>query len=72
MNCYDLPDHPVIQSMERTGYPDGKEPCFPRCPVCGNACETIYKTNGYEIIGCDLCLRPVDAWACSECFQREE
>ena len=23
---YDLPDHPVIQNMERTGYPDGKEP----------------------------------------------
>ena len=21
---YDLPDHPVIQNMERTGYPDGR------------------------------------------------
>ena len=53
---FDMPEHPVLQNMERTGYPDGKEPRYPRCPVCGAACETIYKTKGYEIIGCDLCL----------------
>lgn len=34
---YDLPDHPVIQNMERTGYPDGKEPIFPICPVVKSA-----------------------------------
>lgn len=28
-----LPDHPVVQNMERTGYPDGKEPQFPHCPI---------------------------------------
>ena len=42
---YDLPDHPVIQNMERTGYPDGKEPIFPICPVCGEECEEISKTK---------------------------
>ena len=21
-----IPDHPIIRNMERTGYPDGKEP----------------------------------------------
>ena len=40
---YDLPDHPVVQNLERTGYPDGKEPHYPRCPICGEECETIYK-----------------------------
>ena len=61
----DLPDHPVIRNLERTGYPDGEEPRYPKCPVCGGECETVYKTKD----GCDLCLRPVDAWECSECFQ---
>lgn len=36
----DIPDDPVIQNMERTGYPDGKEPRYPRCPCCGEECET--------------------------------
>ena len=44
----------------------------PRCPVCGQECETVYKTKDYEIVGCDLCLRPVDAWECSECFPHYE
>lgn len=37
----DIPDDPVIQNMERTGYPDGKEPRYPRCPCCGEECETM-------------------------------
>lgn len=65
MRC---PDHPVICNMERTGYADGKEPSAPICPVCGADCETVYKTRNYDILGCDRCLRPVDAWICSECF----
>lgn len=54
----DLPDHPVIRNLERTGYPDGKDPRYPKCPVCGEECETVYKTKDYEIVGCNLCLRP--------------
>ena len=30
---HDLPDHPIIRNLERTGYPDGKEPRYPHCPV---------------------------------------
>lgn len=30
-----IPDHPVIRNMKATGYPDGKEPQYPHCPVCG-------------------------------------
>lgn len=50
---YDLPDHPVIQNMERTGYPDGKEPTFPICPVCGEECEEIFRDKDLNIVGCD-------------------
>lgn len=46
---YDLPDHPVIQNMERTGYPDGKEPTFPICPVCGEECEEIFRDKDLNI-----------------------
>ena len=52
---YDLPDHPVIQNMERTGYPDGKEPTFPICPVCGEECEEIFRDKDLNIVGCDIC-----------------
>lgn len=65
----DLPEHPIVRNLERTGYPTGKEPHYPRCPICGGECEDIYKNKDADIVGCDLCLRPADAWECSECFQ---
>lgn len=55
-------DHPVIRNMERTGYPYGEEPAYPRCPVCREECETIYKDKDFSIVGCDNCLRSVDSW----------
>lgn len=67
-----VPDNPIVRNMERTGYPDGKEPTYPCCPVCGQECETVYKTKTLEVIGCDRCLRPVDAWESSECFPGKE
>jgi len=65
-------DHPIIENMERTGYPDGKEPTYPRCPICGEECETIYKSKDYEIVGCDCCIRMTDAWDETECFPGKE
>lgn len=59
---YDLPDHPVVQNLERTGYPDGKEPRYPRCPVCGYETDMFYKDRDGWIIGCDKCVSTVDAW----------
>ena len=67
---YDLPDHPVIQNMERTGYPDGKEPTFPICPVCGEECEEIFRD--LNIVGCDICIKQSDAWEEPECFPGKE
>lgn len=62
MNTYDIPDHPVVRNMERTGYPNGKEPKIPRCPMCDEETETFYKTIGSEIVGCDKCISAVSAW----------
>lgn len=57
-----IPDHPVIRNMERTGYPDGKEPEYPICPVCGEECEIIYRDKYLDAVGCDECISTVDAW----------
>lgn len=59
---FDVPDHPVIRNMERTGYPDGKEPKYPLCPICGAETDTFYRNKDLDIIGCDECVSTVDAW----------
>lgn len=57
----DIPDHPVIRNMERTGYPDGKEPEYPHCPVCGETEISEVYVKDYGIVGCDACITSVDA-----------
>lgn len=69
---YDSPDHPMIQNMERTGYPDDKEPEYPICPVCGEETDTVYRNQTGEIVGCSECLRSRDAWEEPECFPGKE
>ena len=65
----DLPDHPVIRNMEATGFPDGKEPDYPRCPMCGKETDNVYVINDTgDIIGCPECIHTKDAWEVSECF----
>lgn len=63
-----IPDHPIIENMERTGFADGKEPEYPHCPICGAECETIYKLKGADIVGCDICIVSADAWEVQACF----
>ncbi len=65
-------DHPVIENMERTGYPDGKEPVYPHCPICGEECDTIYRDNAADIVGCDACISAKDAWEEESCFPEKE
>lgn len=67
-----LPDDPIVRNMERTGFPDGKEPEEPRCPVCGALCETIYAFKDFEVVGCDICLTVKDAYDVPECFENYE
>lgn len=70
MTIQNTPEHPVIQNMMRTGYPDGREPEYPHCPVCGSECETVYMDECRDIVACDVCLREQDAWDVPACFER--
>lgn len=52
----DIPDHPVIANLLRTGYPDGKEPEYPHCPVCdAEEIDTVFVDKDLDIRGCDRC-----------------
>lgn len=44
------------------------DPKTPVCPVCGKECETLYQTKADGIIGCDNCIKAIDAWE----YQNEE
>lgn len=56
-------DHPVVENLCRTGYPDGKEPEEIRCPVCGSAtAENFYFKRDGMVAGCDDCLIPKPYW----------
>lgn len=58
-NC---PDHPVVQNMCRTGFPDGREPEEMRCPACGETAERFYETRDGTIVGCECCLVSKPYW----------
>ena len=64
--------HPIITATERTGYPDGKEPQYPHCPMCGWETDTIYRNKSHEIVGCYWCISSSDAWEEPECFPDKE
>lgn len=55
-----LADAPDIRMTETTGYP--VEVRWPRCPICGQECETIYQNAQGETVGCDNCVEALDAW----------
>lgn len=57
-----IPDHPIIRNLEQTGYPDGREPKTPRCPICDRETDTFYKDRDGDIFGCSECVTRVDAW----------
>lgn len=55
---YQLPDHPEIQSAERTGYPSwNRAPGFIYCDECGSeiTCD-IYEDERHSFL-CEECLR---------------
>ena len=63
----ELPDEPGIARAERTGLKPGELPFDPEeeavnCPVCGAECDTVYRKLDGEIVGCDVCVYPVDAY----------
>lgn len=69
MAPYDIPDHPVIVSCERTGYPPWIKPREYTCPICGAECETVYTDVLNQVVGCDLCLQAKDVY---EYYEEQE
>ena len=63
-----IPDDPIISCMERTGYPPRPRKREPICPICGAACDFVYKDGYHEIVGCNECLTSCDAEDEEECF----
>ena len=55
-------EHPMIRNCEETGYPDRRRDEEPTCPICGERCDTIYKDQYGEVVGCDECIKAVAAW----------
>lgn len=38
----------------------------PRCPICGEEADTLYRDKYGDIVGRDGCLQTVDAWEWEE------
>lgn len=56
-------------SLESLYGPEPLEPeQMPKCPVCGDECETVYKNCDGEVIACDGCIVSQDAleWEAEE------
>lgn len=64
-----MPDAPDIARVERTGLKPFELPFDPEveahCPCCGSPCDTLYKSESGEILGCNVCVHPVDSLDCS-------
>lgn len=64
--------NPAITNYLRTGWPGGKEPPVPVCPVCGEECLKVYRLGKFgRILGCDECLTEQRAWDAQECFEED-
>lgn len=57
-----MSDHPIVESLDRTGLPPWDKGQEPICPVCGASCETIYFDRNGDAVGCDECVEARDAW----------
>lgn len=53
-------DHPDIERLMQTG--ESGEGKYPKCKVCGQECSTIIRDRAGFLVGCDQCIREVDAW----------
>lgn len=57
-----IPDAPDIKACMFTGYSDWNRKTIPICPVCGEECDTLYRDNFGNVVGCDNCVTNSDAW----------
>ena len=59
-------DDPLIRYAQKNGFAPWNVPKEPRCPICGQDAESFYKDIDGEIVGCDNCIKEVDAWECAD------
>lgn len=43
-------------------YPSPPDYTAPTCPVCGQETDTLYADVYGDIVGCDMCVKQIDAW----------
>lgn len=55
----DIPDAPWIRDAEKNGMPEDPAPI---CPCCGEETDRYYLDRDGDIIGCEYCIRSVDAY----------
>ena len=67
----EIPDADYIREAERYGMPS-PEPV--KSPLCGAECGTIYldRSRGYDVVGCDKCIKVKDAWDRAEEVNEKE
>lgn len=41
---------------------DQPEKDYPICPICGAECCELFEDNDGNIVGCDECIKTIDAW----------
>lgn len=56
-----IPDDPRIVMAERYGV-DGGGTKYVTCPVCEEECSDIWLDGNGEAVGCNRCMRRVDAF----------
>ena len=65
MKCQ-VRDHPDIEKLMRTGETGSGK--YPRCPICGAECETLFRDKSGVLFACDECVEEQDAWESEEAF----
>lgn len=61
MSPPNIPDHPDIRRCLCTGYAHPLK-AAPTCPVCGKEVDEYLKDKYGDIVGCENCVKPYDAW----------
>ena len=50
-----------MSDPERSLEPPEEKPA-PRCPYCGEECETLYRDRFGVVFGCENCVETLDAY----------
>ena len=67
-------EHYDITAALATGYPRSAPNELPLCPVCGEECDTVYKSYDGEVVGCESCIdvaSSTDWWEAIEEARRD-